>query len=666
MGLEAQEQDYQDNEISRTADKSLAARGYGEMMQQAANNNNAFSGEKGEVIKIIRQIDTLQSANNNDHYEINELKERALDGKMSSKELESQVKKTILRQAEKALKETVDPDEDNVLNHSKGWLKYMEGRDLKDLAGEMKHMKESNKEQLKHKKKLEDLKEKSPRAFKAYLKALKQEMGRSSMSRTKSEILEDTKKTFDKAIKAPSAVQGEFFPKAEKGEIAKDSFEKTLEKLEQEYEAKIAKYTKLVDENEGIFGKKPANEFRKWITERKSFAEIDEAQFILESKYIPERKEVQKEFEDMPEAMTKEHKEKWENDLGYSERKMLLQSLHQLEKQKDNPLAQEYMKTLTDSPREVAGKEWPKMMENFLKHDAADQETLLKAYKLTEGKERKEIADRFEDLPKNIQESNKDFFNMDKEEKTILLRALEKDNKGENSADAWGDVMETDQGKTIFADKLRILLENNKTAKDIQMMDVLAGKTLKDQMISGETKSENRQLRRVKAKGGEDAAEKVEKLQDLTDGEVTIDARTAKERQFHTMDLTKLGRGGMETNEMDTIRRELTDEGLTNDERDYYSRAKFVMKDDGPEINLAQNVDQRNNITNLVQEQLIMALMMAVEAMSGRKVASANDNRAFEEMAKERSKEMLGQWTEMTRHRFKGLTGLSEQARKAA
>ena len=90
------------------------------------------------------------------------------------------------------------------------------------------------------------------------------------------------------------------------------------------------------------------------------------------------------------------------------------------------------------------------------------------------------------------------------------------------------------------------------------------------------------------------------------------------------------------------------------------------MKDDGPEINLAQNVDQRNNITNLVQEQLIMALMMAVEAMSGRKVASANDNRAFEEMAKERSKEMLGQWTEMTRHRFKGLTGLSEQARKAA
>ena len=198
------------------------------------------------------------------------------------------------------------------------------------------------------------------------------------------------------------------------------------------------------------------------------------------------------------------------------------------------------------------------------------------------------------------------------------------------------------------------------------MMDVLAGKTLKDQMISGETKSENRQLRRVKAKGGEDAAEKVEKLQDLTDGEVTIDARTAKERQFHTMDLTKLGRGGMETNEMDTIRRELTDEGLTNDERDYYSRAKFVMKDDGPEINLAQNVDQRNNITNLVQEQLIMALMMAVEAMSGRKVASANDNRAFEEMAKERSKEMLGQWTEMTRHRFKGLTGLSEQARKAA
>ena len=306
MGLEAQEQDYQDNEISRTADKSLAARGYGEMMQQAANNNNAFSGEKGEVIKIIRQIDTLQSANNNDHYEINELKERALDGKMSSKELESQVKKTILRQAEKALKETVDPDEDNVLNHSKGWLKYMEGRDLKDLAGEMKHMKESNKEQLKHKKKLEDLKEKSPRAFKAYLKALKQEMGRSSMSRTKSEILEDTKKTFDKAIKAPSAVQGEFFPKAEKGEIAKDSFEKTLEKLEQEYEAKIAKYTKLVDENEGIFGKKPANEFRKWITERKSFAEIDEAQFILESKYIPERKEVQKEFEDMPEAMTKQ------------------------------------------------------------------------------------------------------------------------------------------------------------------------------------------------------------------------------------------------------------------------------------------------------------------------------------------------------------------------
>lgn len=665
MGLEAQDEN-QEHELERAADKSLAGRGYAEMMQQAANNNEAFSGDKGEVIKLIRHINILQQAANNDNYEIDQLKSQALEGKISSKELETQVKKTMLEQAEKDLKKTIDPDEDGILGFSKGFMNYMKSLDIKGITKEMKEMKESQKEQVAQKKEVEDLKQKSPRGFKAYIKALKIEKEKGTMGRTRKEILKDTKKTFDKAIKAPLAVQGEFFPQAEKGEITKESFEKVLERLTKEYEAKIAKYTKLIDENEKIFGKKPAQEFKKWITERKSFAEIDEAQFVLESKYIPERKEIQKEFEDMPEAVTKSHQEKWDNELGYSERKELLASLHQLEKQPDNPLAKEYLKILTDSKREIAPKEWPKMMGNFLKHEFADQETLLKAYKLTEGAERGKIADRFEKLPKDMQKANKDFFNMDKEEKTTILRALEKDTKGENSAEAWGDVMGTEKGKTIFADKLRLLLENNKTAKDIQMMDILAGKTLKDQIISGRTKSEERQLRRIKARGGETATEKVAQLQDLTDGEVTIDARTAKEKKVHIMDVTRLQRGAMETTEMDQIRRELTEEGLTNDERDYYSRAEFVSKESGPEINLAQNVDQRNSITNLVQEQLIMALMMAVEAMSGRKIASANDNKAFEEMAKKQSKEMLGQWTQATRHRFKGLTGLSEQAKKAA
>ncbi|OIP79861.1 hypothetical protein COW94_04185 [Candidatus Peregrinibacteria bacterium CG22_combo_CG10-13_8_21_14_all_44_10] len=598
--------------------------------------------------------------------EIDSIRQRMERGEIKSfaevMAAESIVKGIAMKKAEQELKDSIDPDEDAVLGHTKGWLKAMEGMDTTGVANEIKEIKNIKTEQAEHKKNVQALKAKSPRAFKAYLKELKKNKERGLMTKSKKDILKDTETTYSKAMKAPEAVQGEFFAKLDKGELTKDSAGETLKELEAQHKDMIAKYEKSLDDNVKIFGKKPVAEFKSWIAGRKNFAEIQWAQHVMDTDYLPKRQQVQTEFENMPDNVTKPHKEKWENDLGYSERRALLASLHNLEHQANNPMAQEYMQTLTNSPEEVAAKEWPKMTEDFLKHDYADQETLLKAYRLTEGRQRRELADRFKKLPDDVRQTpeNQRFFTLDKEEKITLLSALEKDQTGADSTKDWQNMMQTESGDQAFQRALGMVTGRTR-GQAVVLADIMGKKTYEDQMRTGVVDASDRQEKNIREGKGSRIGDKMELVHELTGEDTTINDM-GQEQEFHTMDLDALNQGAMNESSVQAIRRELVEDGtITNDEKDTYSMARFVRRGSDNEIDLARNTDQRDNLEGMVKQMLMEALMMAVESMGGKPQREI----AWDDLSEEQSKAMLGHYQEMTKMQFKGLEGISTMKKAA-
>ena len=626
------------------------------------NNVIEFPGaDKKKAEGLSKGIDELEKQGLRST-EINAVKQRLDRGEIQAPHefmmAEGMVKQAALRHAEKELKESVDSDEDNILNYTKGCLKYMQGLKKSEVAAQLKEIQENKPEQIAIKTRVQKLKAQSPRAFKAYVKALKTEKEKGTMTKSREDILKDTETTFAKAIKAPEAVQGEFFKMVEDGKLEEKDYTGTLKALEKEHKAMVAKYEKTLDENEKIFGKKPVKEFKTWLKERKSFDEIRYAQYILETQYIQERKKVQEEFESMPEAITAPHQEKWYNELGYSERKDFLQSLKQLEHQQNNPLAQEYFNQITGLPEEVASKEWSQMMQEFLQHSYEDQETLLKAYRLTEGKQRRDLADRFKALPEETRLTNKNFFSLSKEEKIALLTALEKDQASEDSTEAWQDMMQTETGEGAFKRALHMVTGQTR-GQSIVLADILGKKTYEDQMASGKVKAADRQEKNIKQEG-DTVAEKVAQVHDLTDDEITI-SETGQEQEFHTMDLDLLNQGSMELTSIQSIRRELIEDGtVTNDEKDRYSRARFTRRGSERELNLAHDSEQRNNLEDMVKQMLTDALMMAVESMGGRPQRDIEWN----DLSQKQSREMLKQYQQMTKQQI-GLDGLSTMKKAA-
>lgn len=324
---------------------------------------------------------------------------------------EEELKQIALKDGEKTLKEVIDQDEDEAISYSKDWLGYMKGMDISGMAQELKVLKEGQSNLAKHKKELEELKRKSPRAFKEYCKAAKEEKNRNILSKTRKELLKEIKSTYTDVIKAPLSVQGEFFKMVDKKEVKDGEYEKALQKLTTQDHKKKEEYKGKIDDK--IFGKKPAKEFKTWIDERKNFEELDYALSTLKNQYIPERKAAQKEFEDLPTELTKEHQQNWEDNLGYSERRSLLDSLQQLEKSQENPLAQQHLKEITKHKKEFSPKEWPELTAEFLKLNFQNQELALKAFPFMVLNKRKELTQRFENLPGGTREANNDFFNLD-------------------------------------------------------------------------------------------------------------------------------------------------------------------------------------------------------------------------------------------------------------
>ncbi|MFA6528613.1 MAG: hypothetical protein WCT46_03670 [Candidatus Gracilibacteria bacterium] len=669
MTYEAQEnQEGYENDTDRAISMSLFKRGLlgkqQEMPNNIGNRENAMNPEAAnntEAFKLAGDLAKVEKAMGQ-NYEISSIRDLLLKGKISTKEAEEQSREAIIEEAEKKIRNGMDKDEDEILEFTKGCTKFMQKLPISELAGEMERINESEPKQAKIKKEIAKLKSDSPRAFKAYILAIREEKKRGTMERTREEILKDTKTTYARAIKNPLAVQGEFFAKVEKKEIGKEAFEKTLNDLEAEHKEQIDEYNGLIDKNVKIFGKKPAEEFKKWIkTNPKNFKELRNCLDILKTEYIPQRQKVQEEFESLPDTLTKPYQEKWGNELGYSERRALIESLHQVEKNRTNPLAQEYLKLLTDSPKEIAPKEWPKMLDEFLQNDFEDQEALLKVFKLTELKQRRKLTDRFEKLPKAIRKTNDDFFTLDREEKIKLLGNLEKDNEGEDSLSAWGDVIDTEEGLSVFREKLsQIMQTDGGTAAAIA--SVLAQKTIEDQRVTGKITAEDRQITKVKAKAGNSVAEKLGILHDATDGDVTVDGLSnPKEEKIHTMDISKLNKNAMDKDELSAVKRELlVDRKVTNDVNNRYSRAKFIQREGNDiEMNLANNMEQRNQVEDVVMQKVIQALLMTVEALSGGRAIS--DTSKIEALAEKKSEKLLKVQRELTRRRF-GVEGLKKAA----
>lgn len=645
-------------------DDSLERHGHSENREAMLNKIIDLNSKK-KVEELSKNVTDLRKELGSSNPELTQIQQALNEGKIESpselREAERRIREIAISQTEKDLKKVTDRDEDEVMGLTKEVIGFMKASSTTDIIQQIHSLKEAKQEQEKHKRELEALKSQSPRAFKAYLKAAKAAANEPAMlmneKKTRKGILKDVKETFKSAIKAPSAVQGEFFKLVENSNIKKESFEEILAELEKKYEQKIAAYEKLLDNNVKIFGEKPAKEFKNWIRDRKSFSEIDFAQRKLENQYIPERKAVQKEFEDMPKALTKDHQKSWERDLGYSERKALLSSLKQLEHQQENPLAKEHLQQLTKAKKEIAPKEWAKMMQEFLQHNFQDQETLLKAFHLTELKKRQEIAKRFENLSPELQDANKDFFTLDLEEKIALLKALEKESAGEDSTQAWEDVLDTDQGRTTFAEKLHIIMGTNK-GKGIQLADILAQKTIQDQRRSGKITAADRQEANMKAIAGEETADRLGILHDITDDQITVDAKDGKEKEIHTMDLFKLEHGSMEETGVQEMRRELREEGVTNQAENRYSRAAFVQREGQRELDFTRNTDQRDQMESMVKEMLIDALMMAVESMGGTRM----NRESFKDLSEERSQQMLEEYRKLTKQQFHGLEGITKAA----
>jgi|GEM_PF-2261385 len=664
MAIEAEEQ-RDSNDIIRRENDIL--RGLGRNLE-AANNNNAFKQER--LDELNSGIKEVQKATKGGNGEVNQL-ERALQTREITNEsqierAEALLKGIILKEAEKKLKEMRDQDEDELLgdNLSKGWLKRIRTLDPKEGAKELGYMDKIKPEEMKHKKRLEKLKSDSPRAFKAYIQEVQKEMGRSSLGKTRYEVLKDIESTYKDVIKAPLAVQGEFFKMIDKGELEKDSFKETLDKLQKEYEKMVKEYEELIDQNVKIFGRKPAQEFKKWIHERKNFEEMRYAKHVLETEYIPERRQLQAKFEKLPKSVTQEHEQKWYEELGYSERKALMDSFEKMEHQQNNPIAQEYLKLITNSPKEVASKEWSKMTEEFVKLSYEEQQNYLKAYHLMEGKERKNLADRFEALPQKTREANKDFFNLDKEEKIVLLKALEKNANNESGTKEWEDVLETEKGMSVFGDKLRMVFGGSQSGEAVMLADIMAKKTYEAQMVLGVTSAEKRQAKTLGAKAGKEAEEKATMIHEITDGETTVDQRTAREEEFHTMDMAQLRRGAVEKSELDNIKTEiLTQRSISNNKEERYNRARFVNQSGEREVNLATETQQRSNIEQMVQDKIVQALLMTIEAMTGQKI-SGEKEKDLAEMAERKSEQLLKQYRNMTKQRFQ-LEGLSTMKKAA-
>ncbi len=623
-----------------------------------------FPGEHQRKIEsLTKGIRDLEKQNFRS-IEMDSIKQRIERGEITSfaevMTAENVVKNAAIQRAEQELKDTMDDDEDSALKSTKDWIGYMGTLDVAGIAGEFKKINDIRGQRIEHKKNVESLKAKSPRAFKIYIDKAKENKKRGYVTSNK-DILKDVEKTYAKAIKAPEAVQGEFFAKVEADELKEDSFEATLKALEAEHKQMVAKYEKMLDQNEKIFGKKPVQEFKAWLAQRKNFAEIQWAQTVLERKYIPERQLAQQEFEEMPEAVTAPHKNKWENDLGYSERKDLLDSLHRLEHQANNPLAQEYMQRMTNSPEEIASKEWAKMMQEFLNNSYEDQETLLKAYPLQEGKERRELADRFKALPEDVRQAreNRKFFTLDKQEKITLLAALEQDQEGADSTDAWQNMIQTESGEQAFKRALSLVTGRTR-GQAIVLADVLGKKTYEDQMKTGVVDAADRQEKNVTERKGDQIGGKIGLVHELTDEELTINEQ-GQEQEFHTMDLDALNQGAMEETSMQAVRREIReDKTITNDEKDTYSMARFTRRGSEREIDLAKDTNQRENLEDMVKQMLIEALMVAVDSMGGRPQREIK----WDDLSAEQSKAMLGHYQEMTKMQL-GLDGLTTMRKSA-
>jgi len=642
------------DEQERGADRTIKE------LKGGFENVIAFPGANRQKIDSIQKgIGELEKQGIRDP-QINAVKQRIERGEVQSiaevLAAEQIIREIVLKKAENKLKESINDLEDDVLKYTADWMKIIQGcKSIAEMAQELKYMEDAMGDQLKQKRNFEELLAKSPRAAKMYLTEV-------AKTKDRSATLKRIEKTYARAIKAPESVQGEFFELVEKRKLDGKSYDKVLDKLLAE-DAKLKnKYKGDIGENERIFGKKPAKEFIDWIDARKNFDEIRYAQHTLKTRYIPNRQKAQAEFEGMPETVTGPHKDKWENDLGYSERKALLESLHKLEHQSNNPLAQEYMQTLTNSPEEIASKEWSKMIGKFLQHSYEDQDTLMKAYPLTEGRQRKELASRFKALPDDVRQTseNKKFFTLDKEEKITRLTALEKDQAGSDSTEAWQNMMQTESGEEAFRKALGMVTRRTH-GQAIVVADILGKKTMEDQRRTGVVSAADRQEANTAEAKGSRIGDKIGLVHDLTDGDVTIN-ETGQKQEFHTIDLDELNQGAMEETSVHAIRRELIEDGtITNDESDPYSMSRFKRRGNNNEIDLSRDTGQRGQLEGMVKQMLMEALMMAVESMGGRPQREMQWN----DLSAEQSRAMLSHYQDMTKMQFKGLEGLSTM-RKAA
>ncbi len=626
-----------------------------------------FGGvDQGKSQKLIEDLTKANQELRGNRPELRILADQLEAGQINTpqelKQAEKAAKGIIEQECSKILGKTVEKGEEGVLGHSKNVMRYISGLSISDAAKELKDMQENQKNQEKHRKNVEKLKTKSPRAYKAYIKELKRAKDKGSFEKSTADILKDTEKQFARAIKAPMAVQGTFFKQVEKGDIDSDDYNKVLDKLERDCKKLTDKYVKLLDPK--IFGEEPAKEFEEWIKDASDMNKLEKYLHQLKSDYIPKRQRLQAEFEDLPEEITTPHQKKWYKELGYSERKSLMLSLKSVEHAGRNPLAQGYLKAMTDNPKEFASDELALLTNKFLLNSYDDQNTLLHAFNLTELKDRKELTKRFESLPDALQDENDDFWNMRKEDKIVMLRHLE-DKKQEVEDEAIIDkLFGTQEGQSAFNTELMKALSTAR-GRSVQATDVVMNKIQQDQRKLGKVNIEDRQTQALHNKAGEQTAEKLDTLHDLSGGKETVDIDTGKTRKIKTIDLKKVNDGSMDTSQLAEVERELRESGVTSSAEDRTAPMQLIdTRGSGLEKNYTKN-EEREPVKEMVQELLAEALAAAAESLGLATQKPANNNDLFDKADAERQRQILSAYQEHTKHRFHGLEGVTTDARLA-
>lgn len=657
------------HDAERGLDRELMSRDLlrkmNERAQPNAENTSTFSQQLlRDLGRFGQELEDLQKELG-DSPELRTINERYRAGEIMTpeqlKSAEQEAKKAVAKAGKKMIGQTVNSKVDEKLGYSESCSKFIkDSTSLKSASQQIRDIRESLREQASLKER-EDKIGKRPQGDKlldAYIFLLQRDMANGPAQKGREFILDYFEKSFGLVEKAPKAVQNSFLEEVTKAKIDKpEKFQKVAEQMNTAFEDLAKEYKDLLDPK--IFGVKPAAEFEDYFRNLPNLEKMKKDLGTLKSEYIPERQNVQRQFEQLPKDVTKEHQENWHENLGCSERKGLLAALKQVEHQRTNPLAKQFLKMLTDHPEEVASKELAQLTEKFIGRGYAEQELVLKAYELTELEERQELTRRFKELPENTREKNKaTFFSYNKAEKIEHLKILEAGGEGEENT--VGAILETELGMQATRQAFNQAISGTKKWQDFATMDAAALMVKQSTERTGEKDATARQEQRIGEAAGTRAQEKAEVLHEATGGTTTVDAKSGTSRRVHTVDMERIQRGGLTDETSEDIRRGLLYR-LPNDRNTDENEVNFVNQpgDAGSPNNimdLAKNHDQRDKFAQLGMELMQYVVGVVIEQLTGQQA----DDTQLEKAADVHSRQLLGIQKDVMRQQLRH-TGLSTE-----